>query len=360
MRSKILLFSLTLIILASLLTSCVGGTSMASSWPGLTANGGLSYLAFGQFIYAIDHANGSEKWRFPAETEKGVEFYAPPALTGDGQLIVGGFDHKLYGLDAASGTQKWVFEGAKDRYIAGALVTENGIYAPSSDGNLYALDLNGKPLWTFETQEALWATPTTNDECNCIYIASMDRHIYAVDAMTGNQLWQSPDLGGSIIGSPAFDAENKLVFAGTFGSEMIALDAESGQVVWRVPTLEWIWSGPLLADGVLYFGDEVGNFYALSALDGAQVWKIQPLPDSPIVGTPILEEGVIYFTSESASVYGVNSAGTITNTFNVAAKLYTPPVWADGRLLVAELEGDALLVALNENGVQQWVFTPAK
>jgi hypothetical protein len=30
------------------------------------------------------------------------------------------------------------------------------------------------------------------------------------------------------------------------------------------------------------------------------------------------------------------------------------------KFLVAEMEGDALLVALNENGAQQWVFVPAK
>jgi outer membrane protein assembly factor BamB len=361
MKSKILLFSLTLIILASLLTSCMGGgTSVASSWPGLTANGGLAYLAFGQHIYAIDQANGSEKWRYPASTEKGVEFYASPALSSDGQLIVGGFNHKIYSLDPANGTQKWVFEGAKDRYIAGPLVTENGIYAPSTDGSLYALDLNGKLKWTFKTQEALWATPTTNTECDCIYVASMDRHVYAVDAETGRQIWQSSDLGGSIIGTPAYDPENKFVFVGTFGSEMIALNADTGQVAWRVPTHEWVWSGPLLVDGVLYFGDEIGYFYALSAVDGVQVWKIQPLPNSPIVGTPIFGDGIIYFTSESASVYGINSDGTVARTHNVAAKLYTPPVWANGNILVAEMEGDALVVALNENGAQQWVFTPAK
>lgn len=360
MRSKILLFSLTLIILASLLSSCVGGASIASSWPGLTANGGLTYLAYGQFIYAIDYLNGTEKWRYPAEAEKGIEFYAPPALTEDGQLIAGGFDHKLYSLDAANGTQRWVFDGAKDRYIAGPLVTENGIYAPSSDGSLYALDFNGNLMWTFRTDQAIWATPTTSAACDCIYIASMDRYVYAVDATTGRELWQSPELSGSIIGSPAFDPENMLIFAGTFGSEMVALNAETGQITWRTPTEEWIWSGPLLVDGVLYFGDEIGNFYALSASDGVQVWKIQPLPESPIVGTPFIEEGIIYFTSESATIYGINSNGTIARTYNVAAKLYTPPVWANGNLLVAEMEGDALLVALNENGAQQWVFAPSK
>jgi outer membrane protein assembly factor BamB len=360
MKSKILLLSLTLIILASLLTSCMGGTGTATSFPGLTANGNLVYLAYGPHVYAIDQANGSEKWRFPAEVEKGAEFYAPPVLTEDGLLIVGGFNDKLYGLDITSGSPTWVFEGASDRYIAGPLVTEAGIYAPSSDGNLYAVDFNGQLLWKFTTSEAIWATPTTNSECDCIYVASMDHYVYAIAANTGQQIWQSPELGGSLIGSPTYDSENNLVFVGSYGSEMIALDADTGQIVWRVPTDEWIWAGALLVDGVLYFGDEIGNFYALNATDGSQVWKITPLPESPIVSPAVLEGEVIYFASESATVYGVNSVGTVTRTYNVPAKLYTSPAWANGNLLVAQVEGDSLLVALNENGVQQWAFTPAK
>jgi outer membrane protein assembly factor BamB len=361
MKSKILLYTLTLIIFASLLSACMGGTTgVASSWPGLTANGGLVYLAYGQHVYAVDYANGTEQWRFPTEVQKGAEFYAPPALTGDGQLIIGSFNHNLYSVDPATGAQKWVFEGAKDRYIAGPLVTEKGIYAPSSDGNLYALDLNGKLQWTFNTGGAIWATPSTNSECDCIYIASMDHHVYMADAETGSQLWQSEKLSGSVIGAPTFDAENELLFAATVGKEMVALNVSNGRVAWRVPTQEWVWSAPLLADGALYFGDAAGYFYSLSAADGSENWKIQPLPGSSIVGTPILVGEMIYFTSESASVYGVSSAGTVNHTYNVAAKLYTPPVWVGDKFLVAEMEGDALLVALNENGAQQWVFVPAK
>lgn len=359
MKSKTLLITLTLIVLASLLSACMGGaTGTATSWPGLTANGGLVYLAYGQYVYAVDHANGSERWRFPSEPIKNAEFYASPALTEDGQVIIGSFNHKLYSVDAASGTQRWVFEGAKDRYIASPLVTEKAIYAPSSDGNVYALNYNGQLLWTFNTDGPIWAAPSTNPECECIYISSMDHHVYVADAETGRELWQSEKLSGSVIGQPAYDDENKLIFAATVGNEMIAMNVENGRVVWRVPTEEWVWSAPLLVDGNLYFGDAGGNFYSLAAANGNQNWKIQPLPGSSIVGTPILVNDTIYFTSESASIYGVNTAGTVARTYNVAAKLYTPPVWAGEKFLIAEVEGDALLVALNENGAQQWVFTP--
>ena len=362
MRSKTLLITLTLLIFASLLSGCFGGSSgatVASSWPGLTADGGLVYLASGQHVYAIDHTNGTEQWRFPAEVLKGAEFYAPPALTQDGQLIIASFNHTLYSVDAATGVQKWVFEDAEDRYIAKPLVTDTAIYAPSSDGNLYALDLNGKRLWTLKTEGAIWAPPTTYADCECVYVTSMDHHVYVADSDTGRLLWKSDDLGGSIISSPTLDEQDMRLVVGTFGKEVIALNLQDGAVEWRVPTDGWVWSSPLLVDGALYFGDGVGNFYSLSAADGSQNWKIQPSLGSPIVGTPILVDATIYFTTEKQAVYGVNAEGGIVSTFNVEAKLYSSPVWVDGKLLVAEMGGDALLTALNENGAPQWLFTPS-
>jgi outer membrane protein assembly factor BamB len=188
----------------------------------------------------------------------------------------------------------------------------------------------------------------------------MDHHVYVADSETGRQIWKSEKLGGAVIGSPTYDDQNKLLFAATVGNEMVALDIQTGKVEWRVPTEQWVWSAPLLVDSTLYFGDADGFFYSLSAANGAQNWKIQPLPGSSIIGQPILVGDTIYYTSESATVYGVNAAGTIARTFNVAAKLYTPPVWVGDKFLVAEMEGDALLIALNENGAQQWVYTPAK
>jgi outer membrane protein assembly factor BamB len=361
MKHKTLLFLLVLTLLASLLSACVGGaSSAASSWPGMSADEETIYLAYSSYIYAINKGNGLERWRYPQKAEAKKEFYAAPVLTPDGQLIAVSYNHSLYSLDPASGQEKWVFEGSTDRYIASPLVTEKGIFAPSADGKLYALDFNGQELWqTSEKIGAIWATPATDENCNCLFIASMDHHIYAVDALTGKPEWQSEDLGGSIVGTPAYDAEQKMLYIGTFGSEMVALDAETHTIRWRTPTENWVWSGPAILDGVLYFGDQSGYFYALNATDGSQRWRVQPQPDSPIVSMPVLSGEKAYFTTEAAMVYAIDKDGNITWTQNIPAKLYTAPLLIDNVVVIAEVEGQELLVALNENG-RQWIYVPAK
>lgn len=361
MKPKYILIPLLIILLASLLSGCVSGSAyIASSWPGMTADTETIYVAYGAHIYAINLKSGVEKWQYPTKADRTKSFYAAPVLTSDGQLIVSGFDHKIYSLDPATGTEKWVYDKARDRYIAGPLVTTTGIYAPNADGSLYALDFNGQPKWVFKTSSAIWATPSSDESCGCIIVSSMDHHVYAINAESGAQVWKSENLDGAISGTPAIDAQNQAIYVGTFGAEMFALNAENGTIIWRQPTQAWVWGGPAIKDNVLYFGDQEGYFYALSATDGTQRWRVQPQPNSPIISTPTISSDQIYFTTEASMIYAVDKDGTITWSQNIAAKLYTAPLVVGDQVLVAEDQGQALLVSLNKSGGQQWIFTPPK
>jgi len=191
MKTKSLILIIGLVALGLILSACVGGAGQAASWPGLAVdqNGEVAYLANGQFVYAVNLTNCSEKWRFPQEGDNKVTFYAAPALTEDGQLIVGSYDSVLYSLNPENGQQNWKFEGSGDRYIAGPLANGEIIYAPSSDTKLYALDLKGNAQWEFSTEQALWGTPATNGEV--VFLPGMDHFVYALETQTGRLLWQT-------------------------------------------------------------------------------------------------------------------------------------------------------------------------
>ncbi len=49
--------------------------------------------------------------------------------------------------------------------------------------------------------------------------------MHALDIETGNQLWESEALGGSIAGTPALSPDGVL-YIGTIAEEMLAIDAE--------------------------------------------------------------------------------------------------------------------------------------
>jgi outer membrane protein assembly factor BamB len=358
MKSKTLLVISTLLLLSFFISSCSSAIYASTGWHGLTASTDTAYLAAGSQIHAVDLNTGNEKWLFPSKVDSKISFYANPILTPDGQLLVAGYNHILYSLDPASGTEKWSFTGSGNRLIGSPLVTQDMIYQPSTDGNIYALDLKLTKVWEATTGGPLWSQPATAPGCNCIYVASMDHMVYSFDAPTGKQLWKSQDLEGALVGTPAVSSDGVL-FIGTFNKEMIALDATNGTVKWRKPTLDWVWSGPALANNVLYFGDLAGNFYAMNAVDGTTLWHIQP--SNAIVDTPEVVGDKIYFTTEADKMYIVSTAGAIILSPAIGGIIYSSPVIVGDTILVAPTGiPTTLLVATNMDGTQKWTYPPAK
>lgn len=342
--------------------SACSGSAGNTSWPGLTTDQSTAYLAYGPQIYAINLDGGAQKWVYPEKIDNAITFYAAPALTLDGQLIAGSYNHKLYSLDASTGTEKWQFDKAADLFVASPLTTKDAIYAPNSDGKLYALDLTGNLLWSFTTKHQLWGTPAYAESCDCIFLPAMDHHLYAINAKTGQQIWQSADLGGAVVARPVIGSDGTL-FIGTFKGEMLAFDIQSKEIRWRFQAGGWIFSAAALDGENLIFGDMKGNLYKLKANDGSQVWT-KVVGDSntsnAIASTPYVQEGNIYVSTETETVYAFNSSGTQTWMRTLAAKVYAPLVSSGSNLLVALNKTDAPLQALSSSGADVWTFSVKK
>lgn len=361
MKSKSILFIIALALLTTFLTACTGGATLASSWPGLTIDNQIGYVAYNQLVSAINLENGTEKWRFPAEPNAKITFFAQPVMTSDGQLIVGGYDHILYSLNPDNGQINWQFGDAANRYVASPLVTDNAIYAPNADKNVYALDLKGNLLWTLAITGEAWSAPIFDPSCECMYLSSLDHKIYAIDPQKGTIIWQTSDLGGSVVDTPTLSPEGTL-YVGTFASELIALNSTNGEVIWRKPTIGWLWSSPILGNDQLYIGDLSGNLYAFNAKDGANVWTVGPEKlDGEIVGTPLLTNDTLYINTENGNLYSLDTSGNINWTQVIGGSLYPSPVGNGEQILVTPIvtkDPKELVVALNVDGTKQWSYFP--
>jgi outer membrane protein assembly factor BamB len=360
MKNKFLLVILTLIALSLTLSACAGGQLQASGWPGISANDETAYVAFNQQVYAINMTNGLQQWSYPEEIDNNITFYAAPSLTEDGQVIVGGYNNILYSLDAQNGNVNWTFEEATDRYIGSSLVAGEMIFAPSSDDDLFALNLNGQPAWPnpFITENSNWSKPTADSNCECVYLASMDHSVYAINPINGQEIWRSEALGGATVGTPAVSEDGKTLYIGTFINELVAINTANGNILWRHPTEGWAWASPVVEGDVLYFGDIAGNFYAIDRNTQAQIWTIPT--EGRIVGTPLLTEDGIYFTNDAGTLYAINREGATRWTKDFEATLHTGPVAAGDLILVATDEGGLVLYALDSGGLQKWQFSPSE
>jgi outer membrane protein assembly factor BamB len=357
MKIKTISIVSSIAVLAILLAGCATGLT-ASSWPGMTADKDYAFIAGGSFVYAVNRQTGVEAWRFPAKASAANPFFARPQLTPDGQqLIVGGFDKKLYSLNPLNGAEIWRFEQAKDRWVGGALVTADGIYAANADYKVYALTFSGAAKWAapFQADQSIWGSPVT-DNTN-IYFGTLGRKVYAVDLQTGKQVWVK-ELNGAIFGSPALAPDNKSIFVGTFDKQLVSLSINDGSILSTQTVSSWIWEGPAVDDQYVYVGDAAGMLYAFPLSANGKPWTQQL--NGTIIATPLVIDGTLTVGTESGNLYFMDTSGQNLRSITVPGKVYSTVANAGDMLLVAPTGGDSLLLGVDLNGTTKWSFIPAK
>ena len=361
-KTRFLTLLVLMVILGSVLSACTGGAGIVSSFPGIFVDPASEtvYLASGAHIYSVNLANGTERWRYPEKADGKITFYAAPALTGDGQLIQGSYDHKLYSLNVNTRQPNWTYTTATDVYVAQPLVVGSTIYAPNSNKTLYVLDKTGALVWKANAAHALWSTPATDGKL--IYVASMDHHVYAFKQENGSQVWKSDDLGGALVGALALSPDGVL-FIGTISSKIIALDAANGKTLWQTPAKGWVWADPLIAGDLVIFSDLEGNVYALDAASGSIKWQVQPDTGAnrAITAAPVVAKDTLYFATQAGILYAVELAnGNPQWNKTIGGKIYSDLALTGERILIAPLEFESALVAVDLQGNVSWSYKPAK
>ena len=360
------LFIGLILIMAILLTGCgSGGAITASSWPGISTDETTVYIAFNQFVHAIDFERGNESWRFPQEPDRATSFFAPPAIADDGSVILGGYDKVVYALEPGAGGNVrivWKFEGAEDRIVGSPVVVGDLVLVPSADYKLYALDLaNGNPAWAepFAAQGALWSAPLVVGDT--IYLASLDHRVYALDLSSGVELWSTDSLDGAITDTPTLAGD--LLLVGTFNRQMIALNIKrKGEVEWAFDAEGWVWSSPAVANGIAYFADNEKMAYAVDLTNAHELWRIEL--DGSVTVTPALQDGNVFFVTEEGTVYGLETdsgRSLWSSNPNLNGALLSDPVLVGDTLLVAAMGSDCLISAIDtDSGAVRCLFQPGE
>ena len=70
-------------------------------------------------------------------------------------------------------------------------------------------------------------------------------------------------------------------------------------VKWKFPTGGRIVGSAVARDGVIYFGSDDGNVYAVDAATGRQNWKFTTA--GPVSSTPAVDGGAVYFRAATTA-----------------------------------------------------------
>jgi outer membrane protein assembly factor BamB len=353
------LILISLLVLMGLALSACGRTPISANWPGLAADAERAYVASGSFIYAVDLKSGREVWRYPAEANNALHYYANPVLTSDGQLLIGsaGTNHAFVSIDPVSGKDTWAapFTGAKGAWIAPPLELNGLIYAPNTDGIVYILKLDGTFVDSVEIGGALWSPPVASGDR--IYVASLDHHLHVIDP-ADPQSFKTADLEGAIPGGPTADEQG--VYVGTFAARVEFVSAGGDRQTLTEPE-GWVWGAPSLEGKTLYYADLEGNVYSFDLAGKDQNWPTIK-PDGPIVASPLVVGDRIIVATEAGTVVALDRDGKRVwpNDYATGGKIYTTPVLSGDLILVAPYQAQFTLAALDADGKEAWTFTPAK
>ena len=299
-------------------------------------HGTLYVGAYDNNLYAINTADGSFRWKYPAD--EGIS--ASPAVAGDENLVLfGSMDHLLYAVDTRNGKLSWtvptqgavqssprivhghVFFGSDDgnlyavrlstgrvqwKWAGGSpirsrpLVTDELIVVGLESGEVVGIDLSGQVVWRFKAKRGVTSSPNEHD--GLVFFGSLDWHVYALDIARGWRVW-SYRTNKPVVSSPAY-GEDK-IFIGSVDGCMYAIDASSGKERWRFETQGQVTSSPAYADGAIYFGGIDGKVYSLEAKSGRLRWSFET--QGPVPSSPTVVDGVVYIGSMDHCIYALKA-----------------------------------------------------
>jgi outer membrane protein assembly factor BamB len=157
-------------------------------------------------------------------------------------------------------------------------------------------------IWGFATEGIIHSSPAVAN--GVVYVGSLDRNLYAIDAMTGKEKWRFT-TGNSVYSSPA--VANGVVYVGSMDGNLYAIDGVTGKEKWRFTTGNRVYSSPAVANGVVYVGSCDDNLYAIDALTGKEKWRFTTGKSwvYGVLSSPAVANGVVYVGSDTTYLYAI-------------------------------------------------------
>ncbi len=155
------------------------------------------------------------------------------------------------------------------------------------------------PAWIFQTEvkELLETSPLVVN--GVMYVTTSFSHVYALNARTGEEIWHYKHKLGPVTtfccgpNNRGVAAYGDMVYLATLDAKLVALDAKTGNVVWQTdiadPELGYSETmAPTAVNGKILIGTNGGEYgirgflRAYDAKTGKLIWNFNTIPDSSV------------------------------------------------------------------------------
>ncbi|HUI81688.1 MAG TPA: PQQ-binding-like beta-propeller repeat protein [Bryobacteraceae bacterium] len=182
--------------------------------------------------------------------------------------------------------------------------------------------------------------------------------------------------GNRVVSSAVFDAG--VVFFGSDDGNVYAVDAATGVQRWKYVTDGPVSSTPAVNGGLVYFLSYDGRFYAVDESSGKLRWKfrtagerrfearglhgMQPAsqtfldPYDIYLSSPVVAAGTVYFGSSDGNVYALDAgSGELRWKFHTGDVVHASPAYANGKVYFGSWDSFFYTVDA-ATGAEKWRF----
>jgi outer membrane protein assembly factor BamB len=219
------------------------------------------------YLFAINAGNGTLLWRIKVRDQlftgvqdvNNVLYLASSAIAHEGGPVV--TNSYVYAYNAATGKRLWISSAIGDLVLSTPTVANNVVYAGSQDAAVFALDAQtGARLWRHQLGGPIYSSPVVANGV-----------LYA-----------------GIASNPSAAPPNKTSDTTTTGGSIVALDAVTGNLIWQQTRIGDYAGAPLALFGhMLYVGATDNMVYALDITGGSIVWSYQMTSANPFNNAPV-------------------------------------------------------------------------
>jgi outer membrane protein assembly factor BamB len=278
-------------------------------------------------------ANPQVVWKF-SRPEAGFE---ATALLVNGILYVGDTEGTFYAFHLSDGKLAWAKSFKESGFLAGAAYANKCLIVCDLYGVVRCLASDtGELLWKQETDAEIYAAPNVIEDQVLVTTESGDLLTFQFD--TGEPSWKF-HIEAPLRCWPAV-AKGRVLLAGC-DERLHAVDSTTGQESGGIDIEGPTGCTPALLGDHVYFGTELGIFYAMHASTMQMDWQFHdPKRSHPIRTAAAINEHIVVFGSQGKQVYALHpDSGKLLWQFAARSRVESSPVIVTDRAWVATRRG---------------------
>lgn len=214
----------------------------------------------------------------------------------------------IYALDATAGKIVWKYgvEGSIKNTIA---IDKDRVFAQDIYGNIYAIDCNnGSLCWKKDigmgVLPSLIEGLATKDG---ILYAGTGKYLQAIDASTGEILWQNRDWGQNQGSTATLSVSDEVIIGSTQWGALYGNEVKTGKMLWSKSQdgLRFRASSPAIINGLLYLASDKA-FFIMDAKTGDIIVRKDLSYGVDGTSTPVITENEIIFGTSTAGLVALD------------------------------------------------------